>query len=125
MAPAEIQQQLAHCTCSTGYTRPNPLVPDFIATSGVMLMAELCSAHWLLDAIASYQPQCKQDPMLRQMQFWRLTVADNKGVLICERDEGDVAITQEIPFTDFPLPEIRVWVEPSEGYMVALLPSEH
>lgn len=42
--------------------------------------------------------------MLREIQFWNLQVKpDNSAVLTCERDEDDIALTQEIEYTDFPL----------------------
>ncbi len=93
-------------------------------TDGVAFLAENAGngAYWLLDAIASYQPECRKDATLREMQFWTLMVKDSKNaVLLCERDKGDVAFTQTIEFTDFPLPEIKLWVDGN----VLLLPSEH
>jgi hypothetical protein len=92
-------------------------------TDGVKFLADNADSYWLLDAIASYQGAAKKDPMLREMQFWTLKTDVRKGtaVLTCERDSGNVAFTQEIPFTDFPLPEIKVWVSND----VALLPSEY
>lgn len=67
---------------------------------------------------------------LRYMQFWTLKVDTDEGtaVLICERDTGDLAIKHEIEFTDFPLDEIKVWLEVGmvgdEQALVAMLPSE-
>ncbi len=60
-------------------------------------------AYWLIDAIraphrqanASWQidPRVNRDPMLQQIQFWKLTVNDDQSaLLVCERDEGDVAV---------------------------------
>ena len=101
-------------------------------TEGVRALLDLCQCFWLLDAICAHQPQCRRDSMLRQMQFWTLTVEDNSGVLVCERDAGDIAIKQEIEYTDFPLDEIRIWLEAGEAIidgeptscLVAMLPSE-
>ena len=73
---------------------------------------------------ASWQicPQVKQDRMLREIQFWKLRVnPDNSAVLTCERDKDDVALTQAIEFTDFPLEEVKLYL--SNG--VLLLPSEY
>jgi len=100
-----------------------------VATDGAIWLAESAGAFWLLDAIASHQPRCLKDSMLRDMQFWTLKVnADKSAVLECERDSGDVAIRQGIPHTDFPLGEVKLWVERGETNapcMVILLPSEH
>jgi len=93
-------------------------------TDGVHYLAEQGGAFWLIDAIASWQidPQVNQDPMLQEIQFWKLTVNnDQSALLICERDKGDVAVSQTISFTDFPLREITLYFQ--QG--VILLPSEY
>lgn len=106
-----------------------------VFTDGVKYLADKGEAHWLIDAIASYQvdPRITQNYNLRAIQFWKLEVNDGKGVLTCVEDTGmKPAITQKIPFTDFPLSKVDIWVEygsyPTEqggevGY-VAMLPSE-
>jgi hypothetical protein len=68
--------------------------------------------------------------MLRDIQFWRLKVgADKSAVVRCERDTNDVAFEQRIEHTDFPLPELTLYVEAGavgEGrpVMVCMLPGE-
>jgi hypothetical protein len=93
-------------------------------TEGVKYLAQKCEAHWLIDAIASWQlsPKVKRDPMLQQIQFWKLRVnPDKSAVLTCERDTDDVAVTQEIEYTNFPLEEIRLYLSNN----ILLLPSEY
>jgi hypothetical protein len=93
-------------------------------TDGVYFLAERGGAYWLIDAIASWQGDSRvsRDPMLQQIQFWKLTVNDDQSaLLVCERDEGDVAVSQEIPFTDFPLKEVKLYLQNG----VVLLPSEY
>lgn len=91
-------------------------------TDGCNYLREAASCYWLFDAICSYQRQCMKDESLRDIQFWTLKVnlPKRRAVLTCERDTDDVAITQEIPFTDFPLEEIKIWVENG----VCMLPQE-
>ncbi|WP_199311976.1 DUF6876 family protein [Phormidium tenue] len=101
---------------------PHPL--GLLYTDGVLYLAERGGAFWLLDAIASWQfdPRIRFDPMLQRIQFWKLTVnSDRSAVLICERDLDDVVVTQEIPFTDFPLGSVTIYCQSG----VLLLPSEH
>lgn len=105
---------------SQWYTHPLGL----LYTDGVLYLAEQGGAHWLLDTIASWQaaPRIRDDLMLQQIQFWNLTVnLDCSAVLICERDSDDVAVTQEIPFTDFPLASVTIYCQGG----VLLLPSEY
>ena len=101
----------------------NPFYP-FEYTDGIKYLAENGGAYWLLDAIASWQkePIIKSNQDLSQIQFWRLKVnPDNSAVLTCERDTDETVITQKIPFTDFPLREITLYL--CDG--VLLLPSEY
>lgn len=101
---------------------PHPL--GLVYTDGVLYLAEQGGAFWLLDAIAAWQfdPRVRDDRMLQQIQFWKLTVnPDRSALLICERDSDDVAVTQEIPFTDFPLASVTIYCQ--DG--VLLLPSEY
>lgn len=94
----------------------NPMYP-FEYTDGIKYLAENGGAYWLLDAIASWQKEFNSS----QIQFWMLIVnVDNSAVLTCERDDEPV-ITQQIPFTDFPISEVALWL--CDG--VLLLPSEY
>jgi hypothetical protein len=90
----------------------------------VKYLAEEAEAFWLIDAIASWQvsPKVKRDPMLQEIQFWKLRVnPDNSAVLTCERDTDDVALTQAIEFTDFPLESVKLYL----SNRVLMLPSEY
>ena len=60
--------------------------------------------------------------MLQEIQFWNLQVKpDNSAVLTCERDKDDIALTQEIEYTDFPLKNVRLYLT----NRVLMLPSEY
>ena len=91
-------------------------------TEGIKHLAEVAECWWLVDAIASYQTEnllC--DSKLREFQIWRLLVQEKSGVLICEWDTEQEALRQQIPFTDFPLPEIKLYLIDK----VLMLPSEY
>ena len=93
-------------------------------TDGVKFMAERGGAYWLIDAIASYQRdrRIRTNHMLLEFQLWELKVKDNKATLTLRTDTGEPAtITQRIPYTDFPLESIKLYVENN----TLLLPSEH
>jgi hypothetical protein len=94
-------------------------------TDGVYFLAKNAGAFWLIDVVASYQLQVLKEPGLRDFQLWTLKIGKVNGmknaVVTCERDTDDVVLSQEIPYTDFPLDEIRLYVENG----VLLLPSEH
>lgn len=120
IAPERLKADLEQFTGTENYYRH--WLRRFIFTDGVKYLADR-GAYWLLDAIASHQTrQLLLDPMLQEIQFWELQVnPDSSAVLRCLRDTNDVALTQEIGFTDFPLDSIKLYL--TEG--VLMLPSEY
>jgi hypothetical protein len=88
-------------------------------TDGIKYMADNCHSYWLLDAICSYQPELKGKP---SFQIWKLEVKDSKAILTMQEDSDQpILVRQDIDFTDFPLPEIELWL--IDG--VLILPSEY
>jgi len=61
--------------------------------------------------------------MLCDFQIWQLKVTGKKATVTCLRDTDDVAFTQEIEYTDFPLSEIKLYCERGEE-MTVMLPNE-
>jgi hypothetical protein len=81
-------------------------------------------AFWLLDAIASHQPQAKK--ACDGFQLWTLTLHDqgasSGATLRCRADsDQEPIITQEIEYTDFPLASVKLYVIDN----VVLLPDEY
>ncbi len=105
----------------TYYTNP---IGRMQYTEGVNFLAENAEAYWLIDAIASYQPDLMRTPGLQDFQVWELAVdlAKHSAVLTCRADTGEPpVVTQEIEFTTFPLPSVRLWVEGG----ICIMPCEH
>jgi hypothetical protein len=132
---AEIKSFLSQCWGSENhYFNDLSLASGVVYTSGIKGLMAKADCHWLMDAIYSYQHKCVKDESLHFMQFWTLTVDLEKktAVLICERDLDDVFVRQEIEHTDFPLPEIKIWLErgwtsirgKGREVMIAMLPDE-
>ena len=105
----EIQNALANFYGTMQYYKFSLVCPDLVLTDGAEFVAKECEAYWLMDLIASYQAECAKDEQLKYMQFWTLKVTDGTGVVTCERDSNDIAFRQEIPYTDFPLDEIKLY----------------
>ena len=81
---AEIQNGLAQMTGTEQYHKLSPLHGRMVCTDGVAWLAENAGehgAHWLIDIIASYQPQCARDKMLRDFLHLPLRVACDAEVL--------------------------------------------
>ena len=91
-------------------------------TDGVQFLAESAQAYWLIDVVASWQPEALRDSSLQEFQLWELFVKpDRTATIVCSRDSEDEAFRQEIEHTDFPLDYVKLYVQGG----VALLPSEH
>lgn len=125
ISPAELESSLAQFTGTECYHKL--ALGPLKFTDG---MAYLCQhagggAFWLASVIASYQPKLRRKSQrLREMQFWTLTVnlKKNTAVIRCREDSGEKpVVTQRIPYTDFPLASIDIWVADD----VVLLPSEY
>ena len=85
--------------------------PTVIYTPGVKFLADRGGAYWLIDVIASYltpaviDEAARRDRRIRYLHFWRLDVADDNSALVTARADTGYRpfVTQQIPFTDFPL----------------------
>lgn len=97
----------------------------FRYTQGVKYIADEAGAYWLIDAICSHQKRTllNKYPSLKEFQIWRLQVEleKNSGLLICEEDTDQPVLSQEIPYTDFPLEEIKFFLIDK----IVLLPGEY
>ena len=87
-----------------------------VFTDGVQYLAKQAGAYWLIDAVFSYR---RREPF----QVWTLKKNDdNSAVLTMQEDSGEPAkVRQKIPFTDFPLNRIKLYLIDS----VLLLTSEY
>ncbi len=115
---AELEAELANFTGSENCYR-HPL-SNLIYTDGVRHLATRAKAYWLVDVIASYLA----DSRLKDEEFidWMLTVnADHSATITAGDGNDNELIRQDIPFTDFPLPKIKLFL--CNG--ILLLPSEY
>jgi len=95
-------------------------IPFFpIITDGVLALADAGGCYWFLDIIGNYQTDERLDP---DFQVGKLEVnhADSSAV-VSGYNDATLIITQEIPFTDFPLDEVKLYL--IDG--IILLPSEY
>ena len=118
---ADLQQNLMMFTGTEARHRASGLSTRLQMTDGVKYLCDAAQCYWLMDIIASYQPQCNKDEMLKYFQIWTLTVEGNSGKVICERDTDDIAIQQDIEHTSFPMDSIKLYCIDD----IILLPSEY
>ena len=113
-------QDLAQFTGSQTFYR-HALSGGCVYSEGAQYLAEAGSAYWLLDAILCPQPH---DPTLRvaEFQVWTLTVSeDHSASLICTDGDDERLYVHPVPWTDFPLKSVTLWLANQTLY----LPSEH
>jgi hypothetical protein len=119
--PAALARELE--AALSGFTGSETLYQHWLRvcyTEGVRYLAERAGAYWFVDAVASHQ----RGRLAREgFQVWTLAVApDRTAVLECRADDGaPVLKRQHIPFTDFPLPSVKLYLAGG----VLMLPSEY
>lgn len=90
-------------------------------TDGAQYLAEQGGAYWLIDSIAIAQAHIEV-VAAEEFQVWTLKVnPDSSALLTCDDGNGHVVYDQSIPFTDFPLPEVKLYFVDN----VIMLPSEY
>ncbi len=95
-------------------------VKNVTYTEGVRYMAQMAGAYWLIDEIAF--AQLEPDIGRERFQLWILNVDSQQAArLICEDGNGEHLKEKLIEYTDFPLPELRLYFTDD----VILLPSEY
>jgi hypothetical protein len=106
------------------------LVRNVSYTDGAQYVAEHGGAYWLLDIIAIAQRH-DQAVKTESFQVWTLKVHEtHKGTVICDDGNGKQLYRQELEYTDFPLPEMKLYCC-ADGVLgqgidrVILVPSEY
>lgn len=130
--PLDISQ-LFNFTGTERWHKLSALFPKMLLTDGAKYVAENAGdagAYWLMDAIASYQPQLQAMNSLKDFQLWTLEVdTKSKSATLCCRADSDQlpVVTQPIGYTDFDLPELRMYCMPAgDGIRYTiLLPTEY
>lgn len=85
-------------------------------SEGVKYIADEAGAYWLIDLILIASKFEKLQAKCEGLEFWTLTTKDGKGVITCTDGgmNGGAAKTvffETIPFTDFPLDEITLYLD--------------
>ena len=134
------QQVIDHSTGSLGYTRACGINRGLLCTDGIMGVAQEASAYWLIDIVGSlkYEPKVWAEMNQHRLIVCKLEVNLEKSTAVFTASEmaDDSGIpyeppiyTQEIPYTNFPLKEVEMWLDMEsrshKGEQVLFLPSEY
>ena len=122
MTAEELQTALMHFTGTEQWYRVSL---TGIVTDGVKFLCDKAECYWLIDVITSYYPRMK----IGSFAMVKLTVnqetGEGKFIMVDSFDDDGKTYNycyakQTIPFTDFPLPEINLYIEKG----IICLPSE-
>ena len=92
-----------------------------VYTDGAKYVADEGGAYWLLDSIAIAQLY-EKSVRGEGFQLWTLKVKEDRtAILTCDDGNGNIVYTQQLEFTDFPIPEIKFYFTDN----TILLPSEY
>lgn len=114
-----LETNLQQFTGTEDYYR---IAPNLVITDGVQYLANEANCYWLLTAIYSHLPKASQSS---EFVVARLVVWGSRAELTLDDGNGNVLVTQKIGYTDFPLPEMKLYCIKQESNWVALLPSEY
>jgi hypothetical protein len=129
LKPGALELGLAQFTGTEQWTR-HALASNMLMTDGVLYLRENADCYWLVDAIASYvahSPELKGEHF-QAWTFERVHEVTKPHLLYVTDGNGDKRlITQEIDYSDFPLPKITLWAVYDGGFkaFVLMLPSEY
>lgn len=105
----------------TGTERYYKITSNHLLTDGTKYLAEQAKCFWLMDAIASHLPHLYHE----DFAVARLVANDSRAVLTLDDGNDNVLASQQIPYTDFPLDEVKLYCCYDGEYWVIMLTSEY
>ena len=129
--PAEPEAGLAQFYGTTHYYSymgvPGHARTPLVLTDGTQFLGEKAGCYWLYDIVFSVLPKLRGEGFA-QVKL-SVNLAKHKGVVVIDDGNDRKLYRQVIPYTDFPLAEITLFLENGEvggkPSKVLLLPSEH
>ncbi len=97
------------------------LTTRHLLTDGTMYLAEHAKCYWLMIAVASHLSSRIDD----HFAVAKLSVVGNGAVLTLDDGNGNVFAKQTIEFTDFPLPEVKLYCCFDGDHWTIMLPREY
>jgi len=121
--------EVSQFTGTEAYHRWTPLSKS-VLTDGAKYVAEQLQAYWLFDEIDLQIKHGKMPKLDMYFTTFIVSLEFSIGKLSIEDGNGKVLKTKSIDYTDFPLPEIKIWsastaTEQSGQFFVHMLPSEN
>ena len=120
LTPGELCRNLAQFSGTERYYRTHP---GLLATDGAKYLADQAEAYWLLDIIWSVLPKITDE-----FAVLELSVQDNRRAAVVIHDGREPQTSyheQDIPWTDFPLEQMKLYIQQNGHERVVMLPSEY
>ena len=111
--------QLTQFIGTTGYYR---ISRRHLLTEGTKYLAKEAECFWMMDAIASHLSEIGTNDWFVQV---RVAVKASLATMIYDDGNGKEHARQEIPYTDFPIEQIRLYACWEGEHWVIMLPSEY
>ncbi len=119
-SPAELSANLAQFSGTESYHRTHP---GLLATDGAYYLAEHAGAFWLLDLVWSVLHKLEDD--FAVLELTRTEGTEAVAHLHDGREPQTTFHRQHIPYTDFPLGFIKLYVQDAGAEWVVMLTSEY
>ena len=127
MDPIDLKNALAEYSGSQQFFRFSAFARNFVVTEGVKFLADEAQCYWLLDVIVSHLPAV----IAADEEFAVVTLerdAEGSGAVfqIADDDPANVVYArQEIEFTTFPMPSIKLYLQTDTEHWTLMLTSEY
>ena len=115
----ELRAALRQYTGTTHYYR---IDNKTLLTDGTYYMCEQAGAYWLITVFASYLHELKPEEWFTVL---KLDVTGSSAKVTISDGNDNVLATQEIEYTDFPLPNLTLYGCWDSEHWVLMLPSEY
>ena len=119
--PAELLGDLAQFSGTEEYHRTHP---GLLATDGAKYLADEAGAYWLLDIVWSVLWKITDEFAVLELTLEEGT-SRAEVVIHDGREPKTVYHRQAIPYTDFPLPSAKLYIQENDLERVVMLPSEY
>lgn len=122
MKQLDTQQFSVELRQFTGTSQYYRISPKALLTDGAYYLAEHAGAFWLMFAFASHLDELNPDDWFAVL---KLRVIESRSLLRIEDGNDNLLASQEIEYSDFPLPSITLYGCLESGQWVLMLPSEY
>lgn len=117
----EILESLANFTGTEQIWEHRTFAGSIYLTDGCNFLREKTQSRWLFDLIFSFQQKLKNE----DFQCWKLVrLKNNEFEIKCLNGDENFLVDQHIPFSDFVLDELIIWVI-RDRELICLLPNEY